>query len=110
MDREYSTYAPQDISELLDFLAMMMLSSPTFEDKTGYLPERNLETVFVALHEGLLSVRAEIGDEKFRRLNALSSEMRRLFENDPRDINGGTASGCRIIREMEYLLKATRPQ
>jgi hypothetical protein len=42
----YKPYIPQDVSELLDELAYMMLYSPTFKDKTGYFPRENVDTVF----------------------------------------------------------------
>jgi len=34
-----------------------MLGSPTFVDKTGYLPGKNLQTTFYAVNEGLRLIR-----------------------------------------------------
>lgn len=39
-------YVPQSIGEVLAYLSHMMLASPTFKDKTGYLPKENIDTTF----------------------------------------------------------------
>ena len=54
-------YIPQGISEIWDFLGAMMLLAPTFKDKTGYFPDRNIDTEFFALNEGLKTVRKKVG-------------------------------------------------
>jgi len=46
-------HVPQNILELLELLTSMLLSSPKFTDKTGYMPFLNLDYVFRELHEGL---------------------------------------------------------
>jgi len=53
MPRGHGFYAPETPGELLDLLGMMMLSSPTFADKTGYFPHRNIDPVFKSLDDGL---------------------------------------------------------
>src|SRR5215469_1186118 len=103
----YRPYIPQDIGELLDHLAYMMLYSPTFKDSTGYLPRQNIDTAFVALNEGLQAVRKKLGEERYATLRALSDKMRALFEADPEDKTGDAQAGRKIIREMEDLLKST---
>jgi hypothetical protein len=106
----YQPYVPQDVGELLDQLAYMMLASPTFKDKTGYLPGRNVDTAFFALNEGLLVVRKELGDARYAALKALSDKMRALFEADPEDKTGETHAGRMLIHEMEDILENVAKQ
>ena len=103
---QYRPYVPQSVGELLDKLASMMLSAPTFKDKTGYFPQRNLETVFLALNDGLLAVRKTLGEERYATLRALSDKMRSLFEADPEDKTGEAQAGREIIHEMEDILES----
>ena len=91
----------------MDLLASMTLGAPKFKDKTGYFPQRNLDTEFFALNEGLLAVRKKLGDERYATLRALSDEMRALFEADPEDKTGDTQAGREIIHEMEDILRST---
>jgi hypothetical protein len=100
----YKPYVPKNVGELLDQLAYMMLASPTFKDKTGYFPDRNIETAFFALNEGLLTVRKNLGEKLFTELKTMSDKMRALFESDPEDKAGGAQVGCVLIREMEDIL------
>lgn len=109
MIMEYKPYVPRGISELLDFLAHMMLASPTFKDKTGYLPRMNIDMTFFSLNEGLLVLRKKLGEERYTKLRALSEEMRALFKSDPDDKTGDTHTGRMLIHEMEDILRsATR--
>jgi len=103
----YKPHIPQDVGELLDDLAHIMVASPTFKDKTGYFPEQNIDTDFFALNEGLQVVRKKIGEERYATLKALSDKMRALFESDPTDTNGNTHAGRTLIHEMEDILKST---
>ncbi len=84
----------------------MMLGSPLFKDDTGYLPERNIDTAFFALNEGLGVIRGKLGDERYSTLRAMSDQMRALFESDPDATNGGAKAGRKLIREMEGILKS----
>jgi len=103
---KYKPYIPQDISELLDHLAHMMLSSPSFRDRTGYFPQRSIDTAFFSLNEGLLTVRKKLGEEHYTQLRSLSDKMRTLFEADPDDKNGETREGRMLIHEMEDILRS----
>ena len=103
----YRPYIPQTIGELMDKLASMMLGAPTFKDRTGYFPGRNIDTQFFALNEGLLAVRKKLGEERYTKLRALSDKMRALFEADPEDKTGETQAGREIIHEMEDVLRNT---
>jgi len=102
----YKPYVPQDVGELLDYLAHMRLASPTFKDKTGYLPRENIDTTFFSLNEGLLVIRKKLGDERYAVLKALSDKMRASFESDPDDKTGDARVGRSLIREMEDILES----
>lgn len=104
----YRPYIPQTTGELMDQLASMMLSAPTFKDKTGYFPGRNIETEFLALNEGLQTLRKKLGEERYVAMRAMSDQMRVLFESDPDNTNGGAKAGRKIIRDMEDMLRSTR--
>ncbi len=90
----------------MDQLGSMMLGAPTFKDKTGYFPQRDIETEFFALNEGLLAIRKKLGEERYATLRALSDKMRALFEADPEHKTGDTQAGREIIHEMEDILKS----
>ena len=100
----YRPYIPQTVGELMDKLGSMMLGAPTFKDRAGYFPQKNIDTEFFALNEGLLAVRKKLGEERYAALKALSDKMRALFEADPEDKTGETQTGREIIHEMEDIL------
>jgi hypothetical protein len=100
-------YVPQNVSELLDYLVNMMHKSPTFKDRTGYLPGQNIDTAFIMLNEGLLVIRKKLGEERYATLRAMSDRMRTLFESDPDDTNGDARAGRKLILEMADILKGT---
>ena len=108
MPRNPNPYIPQDLGEVYDYVASMMLRSPTFVDKTGYFPWRNVETTFHALNEGLKRIRPELGEESFSQLAQMSKQMRAYFEADPEKKTGETLKGRELILDMMDLLKAAR--
>jgi hypothetical protein len=101
----YKPFIPQTIGEVMDYLGMMMLSSPTFIDKTGYFPHNNIHTTFRELNEGLGLIRLKLGEERYLKLMDMSDRMRAHFEADPEDKTDDTIKGREIIHEMETLLK-----
>ncbi len=101
----YRPYVPKDINEIKDFLSRMMLSSPTFVDKTGYFPSQTLETTFSELNAGLRLNREKLGEERYLKLIEMSDRMRAHFEADPEDKTDDSLKGRAIIREMKDLLK-----
>ena len=105
--RSNKSYVPQGISEIMDLLGSMMLSSPTFKDKTGYFPDRNIDTEFLALNEGLKTIRKRVGEDNYQALVALSDRMRAHFEADPEDKTEDGIKGRDCILEMEDILKAS---
>jgi hypothetical protein len=98
-------YVPEDIPALSDFLISMLLSAPKFLDITGYFPYRNLDYVFRQLNDGLSHNRPALGEERFHELMRMSGEIRALFEADPEDKTGDTLKGCKIIHDMEDIVK-----
>jgi hypothetical protein len=88
----------------MDKLGSMTLGAPTFKDRAGYFPQKNIDTEFFALNEGLQAVRKQIGEERYATLRALSDKMRSLFEADPEDKTGEAQAGREIIYEMEDIL------
>lgn len=105
--RSDKPYIPQGIGEIMDQLGSMMLSSPTFKDKTGYSPEENIDTEFFALNEGLKTIRKKVGEENYQALVALSNKMRAYFEADQEDKTEDGLKGRDCIIEMEDILKAS---
>ena len=101
----YKPYIPNGVSEIRDLLGWMMLSSPTFEDKTGHFPGRNVETAFHALNESLQLIRGKLGEELYLKFMEMSDRMRAYFEADPENKTDDTLKGRDIIEEMESLLK-----
>jgi len=106
--RSIKMYVPQNISELLDLVISMQLLAPKFIDETGYFPFRNLDYVFRQLHEGLAQNRQTLGDERYRELMRMSERMRGLFGADPEDKTGETSEGCKMINQMEDILRQVR--
>lgn len=106
MRMPYKAYVPQDAGELLDLLALMLLSAPTYVDEGGYFPEQTLDTVFEAFYGGLDASHNELGDKRHAQLAAMANEAREHFLADPRDENGRTAQGQRLILEMEAIVES----
>jgi len=105
MVREYKHYIREDIRELRDFFAKIILQSPKFLDTTGYFPHRNIDTVFFELNESLRHLQGKLGEEAYLKLRDMSDRARAYFEADPEDKADGRRKGCAIIHEMEDLVK-----
>lgn len=99
-------YVPQRIGEIMDHLAMMMLSSPQFKDRTGLLPGRSIDTVFAELNGGIEIVRKKVGEANYAKLIEISARMRAHFEADPDDKTEDGIKGRECIHEMEDILRA----
>jgi hypothetical protein len=100
----YKNYVPKDLSEVYDFLGMMMLCSPTFIDKSERFADRNIETVFHALNAGLSAKKDDLGEEKYWRLMDMSARMRAHFEADPEDKTDESLKGRDLIDAMSEIL------
>lgn len=103
MPRPYNPYVPQNAGEIMDHL-ITMLSSPTFEDTTGYFPGRNIDTEFFALNEGLKLIRKKLGEERYETLVGLSDRVRAYFEADPKNNTGDAKAGRALMHDMHDLL------
>jgi len=103
--RPAQMYVPGDIGEVIDHLNHMLLGAPKFRDKTGCFPYRRLDYDFQQLTGGFNNIRQALGEERFRELMRMSDRMRALFEADPDDKTGETLQGCKIIHEMEDILR-----
>ena len=99
-------YVPQRIGELMDHLAMMMLSSPQFHDQTGLLPDASIDTVFAELNGGIEIIRKKVGEENYAKLLEISARMRAHFEADPEDKTEDGIKGRECIHEIEDILRA----
>ncbi len=99
---------PQSIQELIEVTTSMLLSAPRFLDRTGYFPYKNLDYAFRQLNEGLSYNRPMLGEQRYHELTRMSDQMRSLFEADPEDKTGETAEGCKIIHQMEDILRQVR--
>lgn len=108
MPRHYEPYIPQTIGEIWDKLGSMMLGSPTFVDKTGYFPERSIDTEFFALKESFGVVRKKLGEERYATLMEMADRMRAHFEADPEDKTEDSLAGRALIHDMEDILKSIR--
>jgi hypothetical protein len=97
---QYKPYIPQNVGDIMDVLGSMMLSSPTFTDETGYLPGRNIDTVFLQLNEGLQTIREQLGEGLYLKLREMSDRMRAHFEADPENKTDETLKGRDIIDKM----------
>ena len=86
----------------------MLLSAPKFTDKTGWLPFLNLDYVFQQLNGGLSFNRQTLGEQRYNELMRMSDQMRALFEADPDDKTGDTLKGCKLIHQMEDILRQVR--
>jgi len=102
--REYRAHIPQTIGELHDLIGSMMLSSPRFEDHSGYFPGKNIDTEFFALTEGFKVLRKQLGEERYHALVQMADSMRAHFEADPDDKTEDAIRGREIVLDMEDVL------
>jgi hypothetical protein len=108
MRKPYKSYVCQTLGELNELLGWMMIHAPTFTDRSGHFPEQNIDTEFQALNESFDVLRTKLGEERYAKMREMSAEMRALFEADPESKTGQTIEGCRIIYEMELMLRRKR--
>lgn len=101
-------HAPRDIQEILVLLSWILLKAPRFIEKIGYFQSMSIEYVFSRLKEGLANVRKTLGEEHYQELARMSDKIRALFEADPEDKTGETLEGCKIIHQMEDILRQAR--
>lgn len=101
-------YVPATLSEIYDQLGSMVLHAPTFIDKLGHFPERNVETEFSTLIQGFDRVRKKLGEERYVALVDLAGRAKALFAADQDDTNGKTDQGRALLFEIEDVIKDVR--
>jgi hypothetical protein len=94
----------------MDELGSMMLSSPKFEDASGYFPGMSIDTEFAALNAGLHNLRSKLGNDLYEKLFAMSHRVKALFEADPEDKTDDTIKGRKVILEMMNILFDAFPE
>ncbi len=101
-------YIPASLSEIYDMLASLMGGAPTFVDRSGTFPDRDIHSSFYQLTEGFGKVRAKIGEEHYVALIDLAARAKALFADDPEDKNGKTDEGIKLLYEIEDIIQAAR--
>ena len=105
MVRPYRPYIPESLGDLLDYLTVLLLQSPTFE-QVGYFPGKDVPSVFGGFSEGLQRLRPQLGDALYHRLVKDAAQMRAYFEADPNNTTGETRKGKNMVYELEALVEA----
>ena len=101
-------YIPCSLSEIYDMLASFVGAAPTMIDKSGYFPERNLDSEFATLVAGFGKVRSKLGEERYAQLIALAARTKQLYADDPDYTNGKTEEGIKLVYEMEDIIQSVR--
>jgi hypothetical protein len=90
----------------MNLLGSMMLGAPTFHDRTGYFPDRDIDSEFASLNAGLEENRRKLGEEAYQNLVEVSTRMRSHFENGLKGSEQEVSRGRRCIEEMEDILRS----
>ncbi|OQW73397.1 MAG: hypothetical protein BVN33_09830 [Proteobacteria bacterium ST_bin13] len=101
-------YIPSTLSEIYDTLGSMILGAPTFIDRFGDFPNRNIDSEFNKLTQGFDLVRKKLGEERYARLMDLAARAKVLFAADQQDTNGKTDEGRALLFEIEDEIQAAR--
>jgi hypothetical protein len=101
-------YIPATLSELNDQIIVMIFEAPTFIDRTGAFPERNVDSEFHVLVEGFGRVRRKLGDERYAKLVDLAAQAKALCAADPEDTNGKTNEARDLLMEIQDVLSEVR--
>ena len=101
-------YIPASLSEINDVVGSMILGAPTFIDRLGHFPDRNIDSEFHVLVEGFGRVRRKLGEQRHAALIDLAARAKALFAADQDDSNGKTNEGRALLFEIEDLLTEVR--
>lgn len=101
-------YIPSTLSEIYDTLGSMILGAPTFIDRLGDFPNRNIDSEFNKLTQGFGLVRKKLGEERYARLMDLAARAKAQFAADQQDTNGKTDEGRALLFEIEDEIQAAR--
>lgn len=102
---DYKEYVPQGRSELLEYIAFLVLSGPKFVDH--YFPKQTLDSVFGAFAEGVGRIQKKLGPERHALILDLSRKAREHYRRDPDKTNGGTDDATDLLLEIEEILKSS---
>lgn len=105
MHRNPEPYIPNTKGEFLDLLASMILSAPTFIDKSGHFPEQDIDTEFFALNAGLKAIKKSLGEDDYTQAVELSAKARAHFEADPDDRTDDGIKGRDCLIDIEEILR-----
>ena len=103
-----SRYTPASLSEIYDYITVLISGAPKFIDKFGDFPDQNIDSVFAVLDQAFDRVRDKLGEERYASLIDLAARMKALFAAYPDDNNGKTDQGYKLIWEMEEVIQAAR--
>ena len=101
-------YIPASLSEIYDLLASLVGGAPTFIDRSGAFPERNIDSEFHVLTEGFGKVRKKVGEERYAALMQLAAQAKALFSEDQAEDNGKTMQGIALLYEIEDIIQSVR--
>ncbi len=101
-------YIPSSLSEVYDLIALMILSAPTFVDRSGYFPEQDVHTLFSMLTQGFEEVRRKLGEERFDKLNDLATRAKALFAGGVDDSSGKADQARDLLFEIEEIIQDAR--
>lgn len=93
---------PEDIDDLLDHLATMIITGPTFVDPD--FPHLTPEIVFAELEQGIEYVRSEIGESSYHMLLKLSASAKLHYSADISDKGADAVKAREALHEMELIL------
>ncbi|WP_363182274.1 hypothetical protein [Sphingomonas quercus] len=95
-------------SEIYDQIGSMILFAPTFIDKAGDFPHRNIDSEFHVLTESFGVVRKKLGEDRYAALIDLAARAKALFADDPADENGKADQGRALLFEIEGIIQSAR--
>lgn len=98
-------YIPKGRTELLEYIAFLVLSGPKFVDH--YFPDQTLDSVFDSFAEGVERVQKKLGSERHALIIELSNKAREHYRRDPDKTNGGTDDATDLLLEIEELIKSS---
>jgi hypothetical protein len=104
MAQGYGSYVPETLGDLLDYLSVLLLESPKFENL--YYLRRDLDSTFAVFDESLRRLQPQLGRALYERFVRDSKQMRAYFAADPEQTTGDTRKGKDMVYELEDLLEA----
>ncbi len=107
--QEYSPYIPQTLGELWDLVGSMVLGAPRFIDTSGFFPEKDINTEYLKLTEGLKVVRPALGDERYAQLVDMAQRTKALFVQAVDEDAEEIWTGRNLLLDMVDIIGDARP-